>query len=146
MEPKTDFIPVLLGSDVNVYGMARSFHEAFGIPSVAIGKGRLTATSNSKIVTVEVVEPNLEDDKVFCDTLIAFSKRYPKDQPLLLVPCGDNYIKLLSRNQDTLRPYYRFACIDEALLMRLSIKESFYQVCTEHGFAFPKTTTCTYEN
>ncbi len=146
MEPKTDFIPVLLGSDVNVYGMARSFHEAFGIPSVAIGKGRLTATSNSKIVTVEVVEPNLEDDKVFCDTLIAFSKRYPKDQSLLLVPCGDNYIKLLSRNQDTLRPYYRFACIDEALLMRLSIKESFYQVCTEHGFAFPKTTTCTYEN
>ena len=23
--------------------------------------------------------------------------------------------------------------------MRLSIKESFYQVCEEHGFAFPKT-------
>ena len=146
MSQKADFIPVLLGSDVNVYGMARSFHEAYGIPSVAIGKGRLTATSNSKIVTVEVVEPNLEDDKVFCDTLIEFSKRYPKDHPLLLVPCGDNYIKLLSRNQDALRPYYRFACIDEALLMRLSIKESFYQVCTEHGFSFPKTTTCTYEN
>ena len=30
--------------------------------------------------------------------------------------------------------------------MRLSIKESFYQVCTEHGFAFPKTTTCSYED
>ena len=30
--------------------------------------------------------------------------------------------------------------------MRLSIKESFYEVCTEHGFAFPKTTTCTFEN
>lgn len=30
--------------------------------------------------------------------------------------------------------------------MRLSIKESFYQVCTEHGFAFPQTTTCTAEN
>ena len=50
---KTDFIPVLLGSDVNVYGMARSFHEAYGIPSVAIGKGRLNATSNSRIVSVE---------------------------------------------------------------------------------------------
>ena len=56
MSQNPDFIPVLLGSDVNVYGMARSFHEAFGIPSVAIGKGRLTATADSKIVTVEVEE------------------------------------------------------------------------------------------
>lgn len=143
---KTDFIPVLLGSDVNVYGMARSFHEAYGIPSVAIGKGRLNATSNSRIVSVEVVEPNLEDDEVFCKTLIDFAGRYPKEQTLLLVPCGDNYIKLLVRNQDKLRPYYRFECISEELLMRLSIKESFYEVCTEHGFAFPKTTACSYEN
>ena len=145
MSQQADFIPVLLGSDVNVYGMARSFHEAYGISSVAIGKGRLGATSNSKIVTVEVVEPNLEDDRVFCDTLIRFSQRYPKEQTLLLVPCGDNYIKLLVRNQETLRPYYRFECISEELLMRLSLKESFYEVCTEHGFAFPKTAACTYE-
>ena len=143
---KTDFIPVLLGSDVNVYGMARSFHEAYGIPSVAIGKGRLNATSNSRIVSVDVVEPNLEDDEVFCKTLMDFAGRYPKEQTLLLVPCGDNYIKLLVRNQDKLRPYYRFECISEELLMRLSIKENFYEVCTEHGFAFPKTTACSYEN
>ncbi|HIS76112.1 MAG TPA: ATP-grasp domain-containing protein [Candidatus Merdivicinus excrementipullorum] len=126
--------------------MARSFHEAYGIPSVAIGKGRLNATSNSRIVSVEVVEPNLEDDEVFCKTLMDFAGRYPKEQTLLLVPCGDNYIKLLVRNQDKLRPYYRFECISEELLMRLSIKESFYEVCTEHGFAFPKTTACSYEN
>ena len=30
--------------------------------------------------------------------------------------------------------------------MKLSIKESFYQVCTEHGFSFPKTATCSYED
>ena len=72
-----DFLPVLLGSDVNVYGMARSFHEAYGIKSVAVGKGRLNATSNSSIVSVECVEPNLEDDAVFCKTLIDFAGRYP---------------------------------------------------------------------
>ncbi len=137
------FVPVLLGSDVNVYGMARSFHEAYGICSVAIGKGRLGATSNSRIVTVEIVEPHIEEDEVFCKTLIDFSARYPKDVELLLVPCGDNYIKLLSRNQDALREYYKFTCVDEQLLTQLSTKETFYALCEQYGFAFPKTVTVT---
>lgn len=140
MEP---FVPVLLGTDVNVYGMARSFHEAYGISSVAIGKGRLGATSNSRIVSVEVVEPRLEEDDVFCDTLIRFAERYPKDMPLLLVPCGDNYMKLLVRNQETLREYYRFTCVEEPLLMQLEMKESFYGLCEQYGFAYPKTLTVT---
>lgn len=140
-----DFIPVLLGSDVNVYGMARSFHEEYGLKSYAIGKGRLTATMDSKIVSVEVVEPELENDEVFVKTLTDFAKRF-QGKTLLLVPCGDNYIKLLVRNQDKLRDIYRFECISEDLLMRLSIKESFYKVCEEFGFEFPKTTSCTAQD
>lgn len=147
MAEKIDFLPVLLGSDINVYGMARSFHEEYGISSAAIGKGILGPCTASKIVKVEVVEPNLEDDQVFVKTLLDFAKRYENSgRKLLLVPCGDNYIKLLVRNQEKLRGVYEFECIDEELLMRLSIKESFYEVCREHGFSFPKTTTCTYEN
>ncbi len=139
-----DFLPVLLGSDMNVYGMARSFHEAYGATSAAIGKGRLNATAHSRIVTVEVAEPNLEDDQVFCRTLLRFAEQHP-GRELLLVSCGDNYSKLLARNQDALRGAYRFRCIGEPLLLRLSMKESFYQVCQEHGFAFPQTTTCSPE-
>lgn len=145
MEPTPNFIPVLLGSDVNVYGMARSFHEEYQIPSVAIGKGALMATANSRIVKVAVVEPRLEEDDVFCKTLISFAKKQ-KNQRLLLVPCGDNYIKLLVRNQEALRPYYAFTCIDEPLLNKLSLKKSFYQICTEYGFSFPQTSSCTAEN
>lgn len=140
-----DFQPVLLGSDINVYGMARGFHEAYGIKSVAVGKGILPVCTNSSIVEVKKVEPRLEEDDVFVSTLLEFAKNYPGER-LLLVPCGDNYIKMLVRNQDKLRGVYEFECISEELLMKLSIKESFYQVCTEHGFAFPKTTTCNYEN
>lgn len=140
-----DFQPVLLGSDINVYGMARSFHEEYGIPSVAIGKGILGVCQNSKIVHVAVVEPNLEDDDVFVETLKDFAATH-EGKKLLLVPCGDNYIKLLVRNQDKLHSMYEFECISEELLMRLSIKESFYEVCKEHGFSFPKTDTCTAEN
>lgn len=142
---KQDFLPVLLGSDINVYGMARSFHEAYGYKSVAVGKGILPACTHSHIVEVLKVEPRLEEDDVFVRTLTEFAKNF-SGQRLLLVPCGDNYIKMLVRNQMKLRGIYEFECISEELLMRLSIKESFYQVCEEHGFSFPKTTTCTYEN
>ena len=146
MHKRNDFQPVLLGSDINVYGMARSFHEEYGLTSVAIGKGILGPCTASKIVKVEVVEPELEDDAVFVKTLRDYAKKWENTgKKLLLVPCGDNYIKLLVRNQDELRDRYYFECIDEELLMRLSIKESFYEVCTEHGFSFPKTTTCSFE-
>ena len=33
-----EFIPVLLGSDRNVYGMAVAFHEEYKIKSIAVGK------------------------------------------------------------------------------------------------------------
>ena len=125
---KQDFLPVLLGSDINVYGMARSFHEAYGYKSVAVGKGILPACTHSHIVEVLKVEPRLEEDDVFVRTLTEFAKNF-SGQRLLLVPCGDNYIKMLVRNQTKLRGIYEFECISEELLMRLSIKESFYQVC-----------------
>ncbi|MDD6313079.1 MAG: ATP-grasp domain-containing protein [Firmicutes bacterium] len=134
-----EFLPVLLGTDQNVYGMARSFHEEYGVKSVAIGKGRLPATANSGIVTVEVVEPKLEDDDIFVKTLILFAKTQPQNVTLLLVPCGDNYIKLLSKNQDKLREYYKFACMSYDLIEKLSYKENFYRTCEQFGFDYPKT-------
>ena len=67
-----DFLPVLLGSDINVYGMARSFHEAYGYKSVAVGKGILPACTHSHIVEVLKVEPRLEEDDVFVSTLTEF--------------------------------------------------------------------------
>ena len=107
---KQDFLPVLLGSDINVYGMARSFHEAYGYKSVAVGKGILPACTHSHIVEVLKVEPRLEEDDVFVRTLTEFAKNF-SGQRLLLVPCGDNYIKMLVRNQTKLRGIYEFECI-----------------------------------
>ena len=106
----TDFLPVLLGSDANVYGMARSFYGQYGVTSAAVCKGALVATANSKLVKIAVLEPRLEEDEVFVRTLIDFARR--QTRPLVLVSCADGYTILLARHREELAPYYHFACPD----------------------------------
>ena len=141
----TDFLPVLLGSDANVYGMARSFYQQYGVTSAAICKARLVATANSKLVRIAVVEPSLEDDAVFEKTLIEFAKTNP-GKPLVLVSCAAGYTILLGRHREALRPYYHFACPPVETVLSLDIKDNFYKACEAHGLSYPKTATCTADN
>lgn len=140
-----DLLPVLLGSDANVYGMARSFYMEYGVTSLAIGKGALAATANSKLVKMAVVEPNLEDDAVFVRTLTDFAKAHT-GKTLVLVSCGDNYTGLMARARAALEPYYKFACPTPELVAELDTKEFFYKACERHGLSYPRTFGCTNEN
>ena len=140
-----DLLPVLLGSDANVYGMARSFYMEYGVTSLAIGKGALAATANSRLVKMAVVEPNLEDDTVFVRTLTDFAKAHT-GKTLVLVSCGDNYTGLMARARAALEPYYKFACPTPELVAELDTKEFFYQACERHGLSYPRTFGCTNEN
>lgn len=140
-----DLLPVLLGSDANVYGMARSFYLEYGVTSLAIGKGALAATANSRLVKMAVVEPNLEDDAVFVRTLTDFAKAHT-GKTLVLVSCGDNYTGLMARARAALEPYYKFACPTPELVAELDTKEFFYQACERHGLSYPRTFGCTNEN
>lgn len=140
-----DLLPVLLGSDANVYGMARSFYMEYGVTSLAIGKGALAATANSRLVKMAVVEPNLEDDTVFVRTLTDFAKAHT-GKTLVLVSCGDNYTGLMARARAALEPYYKFACPTPELVAELDTKEFFYKACERHGLSYPRTFGCTNEN
>lgn len=140
-----DLLPVLLGSDANVYGMARSFYMEYGVTSLAISKGALAATANSKLVKMAVVEPNLEDDAVFVRTLTDFAKAHT-GKTLVLVSCGDNYTGLMARARAALEPYYKFACPTPELVAELDTKEFFYKACERHGLSYPRTFGCTNEN
>lgn len=141
----TDFLPVLLGSDANVYGMARSFYQQYGVRSVAICKGALVATANSNLVKIAVLEPELEDDAVFEKTLIDFARAHA-GTPLVLVSCADGYTVLMARHREALRPFYHFACPDLQTVLDLDIKDHFYRACAAHGLSYPKTATCNARN
>lgn len=135
------FQPVLLGSDINAYGMARSFHEAYGITSIAFAHFHLSPTKFSKIVDVRIV-PGFGELSTFKSTLIKFAKTWQHEHAntkLLLIPCGDVYANLLSQCESELHEYFAFHTLPNSLNRQLSLKSSFYKTCEEYNLPHPKT-------
>ncbi len=145
MNTKLQFTPVLLGGDANAYGMARSFFEEYGKKSHTICKGAFHICQHSKLMSIDITEPRLEEDEVFVKTLISFADKHA-GETLVLAPCGDNYTKMLVRNQNELRDYFLFSIMSPDQFDLLSTKERFYGTCKRFGLEFPKTSEVTAEN
>ena len=130
MNEKQKFVPILLGSDINVYGMSRSFHEAYGIVSEAYAGLQLAPTKYSKIVNVHVV-PGFDKDPVFMDKMRELGKTTYNDPETkyLLIACGDGYAELVSQHKEELSEWFICPYIDFDLLQRLISKVSFYEIC-----------------
>lgn len=134
-----DFTPILLGSDINVYGMARSFHEAYGIKVKALAAAHLAATKYSQIVDLEVHE-GFGEDPVFFEVMQEQMKQYANhSEPVILIACGDGYAELLSKHKAELESTFIVPYTNYDLLQQLINKEKFYQIAEEHGLPFPKT-------
>lgn len=133
-----EFLPVLLGSDANVYGMARSFYEGYGVRSAALCRRVLPPVRHSRLVRVAMVEPLLEREDVFINTLHAFAAATP-GQTRLLVPCADSYALLLAGCAPRLKGLYRFAAPPVVAIRRCGDKKHFAAVCAAFGLRTPAT-------
>jgi D-aspartate ligase len=137
------FLPVILGSDINAYGMARSFHEEYGVRSLALASFPLAPTRFSRIVDVKLIDGFGSAD-AFLPTMLEQGRSLAKTHDkLLLIPCGDNYSELVSRFQSELRESFIVAAPPHDLLKRLVNKASFYELCARHGIDHPRTRTIT---
>ena len=140
------FTPILLGSDINVYGMARSFNEAYGIKVQAWAASQLAATRYSKIVDVEVHE-GFEEDPGFMNVMkqkIEEYKNHP--EPVILIACGDGYAELLAKHKDELKDTFVVPYIDYDLLEKLISKEGFYEIAEKYGLPYPHTKIVTMDD
>src|SRR5690606_15533012 len=120
------FLPILLGSDMNAYGMARAFYEAYGLKPLVLGRSHLTATQDSRILHFQEIK-NLNQQEVFVPALEKVAKQYP-DKKLLLLACGDDYAKLIIKNKPVLQQYFTVPYIDESLMDQILLKENFYKM------------------
>lgn len=135
----THFKPILLGSDYNVYGMARSFHEEYQLNSISLCSVELAPVKYSKILEVHVL-PGLDQEDQFVQLLTSFYQKNCLDNcSYLLVPCGDAYARLLSKFQNSLKNMFVFPTIPFDTYEKLENKASFYKVCQQLNIPYPST-------
>ena len=131
------FVPLLLGADINVYSMARAFHEAYGVRTVAYGMYPSGPCYGSSIIDYRVSAQNDRPEKVL-ENVSHVSAQFP-DKTILLLGCGDNYLTAISANlgkypENVVAPYVPLEQMEG-----LIHKERFYALCEQYGIDHPAT-------
>lgn len=137
---RESFIPIIIGTDINAYNMAISFHEEYNIKPILVGKERMSFTSMSTIIEHIEIHPSLWNKTTFVDVLKDVAEKYKQTgKELLLIGTNDFYVRLIIENAEELKSAYVFNYMTEELMNNLLVKSNFYKLCEAHGIDTPKT-------
>ncbi|GLB46729.1 carboxylate--amine ligase [Philodulcilactobacillus myokoensis] len=138
-ENSKSFTPILLGSDFNVYGMARSLYEKYGKPVKAYAEKSLAPTRYTKIVDLTLI-PGFSEDPTWINEMMKLKQQYANHkEPVILIGCGDGYAQLISKHQDELKDVFICPYVNYHMLRQLNSKENFYKICDQYHLPYPKT-------
>ena len=84
---KPDFIPVLIGGDMNCYSVARAIHEEYGVKSYAFGRFPAGDTMHSRIVEC-FYDEHMDKPEVVLAKVKEFAAQHP-DKTHLVWGCAD---------------------------------------------------------
>lgn len=138
-----EFIPFLLGGDINTYSVARAFYEEYQVKTYVCGKFATGPSYKSKITEYKA-DIKIDTDEVFLKTVNGFADEH-RDKKIILIGCGDSYVALISKHKSELRENIIAPYIDFELMNSLQQKETFYKLCEENNVAYPKTYVYTKE-
>ena len=132
------FLPVIIGADINAYSLARSFHEEYKIKSLVISMASTKIISKSKIIENRVYE-GLENEDVLIKVLKQIGEEFKGKKELIVLGCGDWYVRILSEHKKELEEFYHVPYIDCALLDEIVLKDKFYEICERLSIPYPDT-------
>lgn len=137
--PAPDFDVVLLGTDIGIYGLARAFHERYGVRSTVISRVVAGPVKNSRIIDAV----DLGEDAARPETLAALERhgrgQAARGRTTLLMSNADTFSRMLSDHADWLRQWYVVPAVDGGVLDLTADKIEFARVCTELGIPTPRT-------
>ena len=78
-----EFLPIVLGTNLNTYNIARSLHEAYGVRTLALGRFPLRETADSRIVDVRTYR-DFDDPERIVAVLRELAEEFPGRKRLLI--------------------------------------------------------------
>lgn len=131
------FRPVLLGTDLGVYSIARSFHEAYGVRSIVVSNQLRGPIDNSRIIDNVLVGAGAGEAETIA-VLRDVARRHA-DTPLLLVVNAEHEVEWLMRNRELLERHYVIPYASNEVLRLAGDKTALDAACTRLGIAVPAT-------
>ncbi|OUO34697.1 ATP-grasp domain-containing protein [Olsenella sp. An290] len=132
-----EFVPVVLGGDINSYSVARAFYEQYQVRTHVFGKYQTGPSFRSKLCAY-TPNPQIDEDETFLATIRAFAGARPAKK-IVVMGCGDNYVAMLARLKGELPANVIAPYVDFSLMDTFQRKEQFYRFCDKHGLARPGT-------
>lgn len=129
---------LLLGSDINVYYMARCHYERYEEPIDVIGTEPMRFTQFSSIMNIEY-HSDLRTDEGFVNALTAYGEAHKEEGKTLLVPCHDVYVRLVVDNFEKISEYFIYNGPSKEIVDSFLDKEKFYKTYAESGLPFART-------
>ena len=130
-------LPVVLGGDIGVYAIGRSFHEAFGVTSVCVASSPTVAITRSRIFSVEHLPARSSDDQALA-VLHGLAAANP-GRSLVLMANHDVHSAFVARHAEELSQWYSLPFPDEETIDHVTDKAHFARVCADVGVLTPRT-------
>lgn len=134
-----DFLPILVGGDLNAYSVARAFYDEYQIKPIVVAK-----TNTSAIIHSVILEPvfidTIDQDARFVEHLMDVYHTYKdRAKKLLLIGCYDGYVNSIIKHKEALEPYFVCPYIQYDFLNELRFKDAFLKICRTHQLDHPET-------
>ena len=134
------FRPVIVGSDIGVYALARSFHERYGVRTTVVAFAEPGPIANSRIIDLVLSGSSTDDIVATLARLAAEHSAARPGERLLLLTNMDWVVRaLVARRTELEAAGYLLPFADAALIDRISDKAEFLAACTELGIPVPGT-------
>lgn len=133
------FLPIILGSDLNTYSIAREIHEAYDINPVVATSTILLPCVDSKIIKFYKKTNFSKDPEVFKEVLDDIYEDYKSDYENFIIFAPDDVMRTFAlKNIEKLnfKPLMPYADIE--VIKGLSTKNDFYDKISDLDLA-PKT-------
>jgi D-aspartate ligase len=130
-------MPLLFAADINVYSVARAFHEKYGVRSTVYGKAARGPCSDSAIIDYTSVE-GADMPETILRLVNGFAAAHA-DKKILAIGCGDSYVRSLCEKKGEFAANVVAPYGDVGLIEELINKETFYALCEREGIDYPDT-------